>query len=168
MTNRSSFQTQIIGEFWTNLESSLDRIEEVVADCTIEELNWRPPAPETNSIYVIAVHALGHLRQGVMGVLGGGSQERDRDAEFGAVATSTNVPIPEWNDTRQQMKTVLQQLGPDVLDRVYAPINRSPQTGMSLLLLMTRHTALHEGHAELTRDLAKAATSRNDLQNGVG
>ena len=81
----SDFRTPIIGEFWNNLERSLDRLEEVMADCSIEELNWRPPAPETNSIYILGVHALGHLRQGILGVLGGGSQERDRDAEFRAV-----------------------------------------------------------------------------------
>lgn len=153
----STFRTRIIGEFWANLETSLDRIESVVADCSLDELNWKPLAPETNSIYIIAVHAMGHLRQGILGVLGEGSQERDRDAEFRAVATPENVPIPDWDTTRQEMADVLRGLGPDVLDRVYSPINRVPMTGMALMLLMTRHTALHEGHAELTRDLAKAA-----------
>jgi hypothetical protein len=155
--NADAFRTQIIGEFWTNLSKSLDRIESVMADCSIDELNWRPPAPETNSIYVLGVHSLGHLRQGIVGVLGEGSQERDRDAEFRAVATPNNVPIPDWTATRQEMLDVLQRLGPDVLDRVYVHPNRGPMTGMALLLFMTRHTALHEGHAELTRDLAKAA-----------
>ncbi len=153
----STFQTPAIEAFWNNLCDSLDRIEEVVAGCGIDQLNWRPPAPETNSIYVLAVHSLGHLRQGIVGVLGEGSQERDRDAEFRAVATSTNVPIPDWAETRQLLEDTLARLTPDVLDRVYEPINRAPMTGLALLMLMTRHTALHEGHAELTRDLAKAA-----------
>ncbi len=153
----SAFRTQSIGEFWANLETSLDRIESVMADCPIAELNWKPPAPETNSVYVIAVHALGHLRQGILGVLAEGSQARDRDAEFRAVATPENVPIPDWDTTRQQMRETLLALGPDVLDRVHAPVNRPQMTGMALMLLMTRHTALHEGHAELTRDLARAA-----------
>jgi hypothetical protein len=153
----TTFQTRAIETFWNNLCASLDRIEEVVADCSIEQLNWRPPAPETNSIYVLAVHSLGHLRQGVIGVLGEGSQERDRAAEFLAVATPTNVPIPDWAGTRQLMETTLARLAPDVLDRVYEPVNRAPMTGLALIMLMTRHTALHEGHAELTRDLAKAA-----------
>jgi len=155
--NADAFRTQIIGECWARLETSLDRLESVMADCTIEELNWRPPAPETISIYVLGVHSLGHLRQGIAGVLGEGSQERDRDAEFRAMATPDTVPIPDWTVACQEMRDVLQGLGPDVLDRVYTPINRAPMTGMELLLLMTRHTALHEGHAELTRDLVKAA-----------
>jgi hypothetical protein len=153
----SGFRTPVIGEFWANLGASLDRIDSVIASCSIEELNWRPPAPDTNSIYVLGVHSLGHLRQGIVGVLGEGSQERDRDAEFQAVATPENVPIPEWTTTRLEMRDVLQGLGPDVLDRVYDHPNRGPVTGMALLLFMTRHTALHEGHAELTRDLAKVA-----------
>ena len=156
-SDTSAFRTPIIGEFWANLETSLDRIESVMADCSIEELNWKPPALETNSVYVIAVHALGHLRQGIIGVLGEGSQERDRDAEFRAVAIPDNVPILDWETTRQEMSSVLRSLGPEVLDCVYAPLHRVPMTGMALMLLMTRHTALHEGHAELTRDLAKAA-----------
>jgi hypothetical protein len=153
----STFQAPGIETFWKNLCASLDRIEDVVADCSIEQLNWRPPAPETNSIYVLAVHSLGHLRQGIIGVLGEGSQERVRDAEFRAVATTQNVPMPGWTETRQLMETTLARLGPDVLDRVYEPVNRAPMSGLALLMLMTRHTALHEGHAELTRDLAKAA-----------
>lgn len=152
-----SFQSPAIEAFWNNLSTSLDRIEEVVADCSIEQLNWRPPAPETNSIYAIAVHSLGHLRQGIVGVLGEGSQERDRKAEFRAVATPENVPIPDWDETRRLMESTLARLTPEVLERVYEPINRAPMTGLALMLLMTRHTALHEGHAELTRDLAKAA-----------
>ena len=155
--NADAFRSQVIGEFWSNLETSLDRLEAVMADCSIDELNWRPPAPDTNSMYVLGVHSLGHLRQGILGVLGEGSQERDRDAEFRAVATPDTVPIPDWGPTRVAMQEVLRGLGPEVLDRVFSPEHRAPMTGMALMLLMTRHTALHEGHAELTRDLAKAA-----------
>ncbi len=153
----TNFQSPAIETFWNNLRHSLDRIEEVYASCSLDQLNWRPPAPETNSIHVLAVHSLGHLRQGIVGVLGEGSQERDRDAEFRAVATTANAPIPDWAETHQLMETTLARLSPDVLDRVYEPINRAPMTGLALMMLMTRHTALHEGHAELTRDLAKAA-----------
>ena len=159
MVEKAGFRTQIIGEFWGTLSASLDRLESVMADCSIEELNWRPPAPETNSIQVLGVHSLGHLRQGIVGVLGEGLQERDRESEFRAVATVDTVPIPDWKTTRQEMQAVLQLLEPDVLSRVYTSINRSPMTGMEMLLMMIRHTALHEGHAELTRDLAKAALS---------
>lgn len=153
----SGFASSVLEAFWENLRTSLDRIEDVVADCDIAELNWRPPAPETNSLYVLAVHSLGHLRQGIVGVLGGGSQERDRAAEFVAVATEANVPVPGWAETRAEMEATLRVIPSEALERVYEPINRAPMTGLALVMLMTRHTALHEGHAELARDLVKAA-----------
>jgi hypothetical protein len=153
----SAFADPTVAAFARFLGRSLDQYERVLIDCSLAELNWRPPAPETNSVYIIAVHAMGHLRQGVLGVLGGGSEERDRDAEFRAVATRAGLP-PAWAETRDAMQLVLSALPTEALARGYEPRHRGPMTGYELLAMMLRHTAIHEGHIELTRDLARAAS----------
>ena len=152
----STFADLAAAAFALFLDRALDQYERVLADCSIDELNWRPPAPETNSPYVIAVHAMGHLRQGVMSVLGGHPDIRERDAEFRAVAERAGLP-PDWAETRIAMLEVLRQLPTTTLAQGYEPINRGPITGYELLEMMLRHTGIHEGHIELTRDLAKAA-----------
>jgi len=154
----AGFRDSTIAAFWKSISASLDTFESILAACTFDELNWQPPAPGTNSIYVLAVHSLGHLRQGVLGVLGGQSEERDREAEFaGPVATADTVPVPGWLETRAAMDAVLRTLPTEALGRMYEPVGREPMTGAGLLALMTRHTALHEGHMEITRDLVQAA-----------
>lgn len=151
-----TFADPTVAAFAQFLGRSLDQYERVLTDCSLAELNWRPPAPETNSVYIIGVHAMGHLRQGVLGVLGGGSEARDRDAEFRAVATSTGLP-PAWIETREAMQAVLHALPTEALARGYEPMHRGPMTGYEMLAMMLRHTAIHEGHIELTRDLSRAA-----------
>lgn len=51
-----------------------------------EALNWRPAGPETNSIAVLATHAAASTRLLLHLALGLPDPERDRDAEFAAVA----------------------------------------------------------------------------------
>ena len=158
-----TFHDPAAAAFAEFLGLALDRYEAVVADCPVETLNWRPPAPETNSMFVLCVHAMGHLTQGVLGVLAGGPQERDRDAEFVAVATGQGLPTG-WAKTREAMTGALADLTSADLARTCHPIQREPMTGYQMLAMMQRHTSIHEGHIELTRDLAVAARE----ETGVG
>ena len=45
-----------------------------------EALNWQPPLPDTNSMFVIAYHAAGATDQWVNGYVGRQTVERDRAA----------------------------------------------------------------------------------------
>src|SRR5262249_2140129 len=61
-----------------------------------KELNWRPPAPGTNSLYVLAYHTLANAGENVLGVLCGQLVERNRSSEFVAAGVSSTAarPVP--------------------------------------------------------------------------
>ncbi len=152
-----SFASAEVGSFWRFTLRSLDGFMEIVDGLTVGELNWRPPAPDTNSIYALTAHTLGNVRMHVFRVLLGQTIDRDRDGEFRSVADASNVPIPAWPTLRSEVETALRGLPPEAMDRSFEHPVFGPLTGREVLMVMMRHTAEHLGHVELTRDLIVAA-----------
>lgn len=146
-----------LAQVWPYVEQTLERMMTVVHGCSIEQLNWRPPAPETNSVYILAIHTLANARMNTLQVLCGRDIERDRDAEFRAVANETNAAIPEWPAIRDELRAAVAALPGDAMDRVCSHPVGGEVTGREVVMLLARHAAEHVGHAELTRDLASAA-----------
>jgi len=60
-------------------------------------LNWRPPAPQANSLYVLATHTLANAQQNILGVLCGQAVERDREAEFAVAGSTASALIEQWH-----------------------------------------------------------------------
>ncbi len=52
----SSFANQEAATFWRYITGSVDRFVALAATLDLAGLTWRPPAPETNSIYALAIH----------------------------------------------------------------------------------------------------------------
>jgi hypothetical protein len=152
----STFANAETGAFWRYISGTLDRFMEVVADCTVDELNWRPPAPDTNSIYVLAVHTLANARQGILGTLCGQDVSRNREEEFVQVADEQNARIPGWPALRAELERGLAGLDPARLDATVEHAQRGLVAGREILIIVARHAAEHLGQAELTRDLARA------------
>jgi hypothetical protein len=152
-----TFANPELAAFWRYISSTLDRFMDVVADCTVDELNWRPPAPDTNSIYVLAVHTLANARQNILGTLCGQDITRNRDEEFVQIADEQNARIPTWSALRADLERSLAGLDPLRLDVTVEHANRGVVTGREILIIVARHAAEHLGQAELTRDLAHAA-----------
>lgn len=155
-----AFNSSEIAAFWGTISSTLDRFAGVVAGCTVEELNWRPPAPDTNSIYVLAVHTLANARQNLLSVLCGHDDRRNRDEEFVQAADEENANLPWWPGLRAELERSLAALDAAQLDRIVKHPQRGPISGREVLLLVTRHAGEHVGQAELTRDLARAEGRR--------
>ena len=148
MTTASAFAEPLIG--------AIDRIIACMDGLDAEGINWKPPAPETNSLYVLAVHMTGTTEQSIIGVLGGEEVHRDRDAEFAAVGESTEWIHQRWADLKPKIRQTLETLTEEDLARVYEHPRRGPRTGLGLLIFITNHANEHVGHAELTRDMLKA------------
>ncbi len=163
--DRSRFASEEVASFWRFTLRSLDGFMEIVDSLTVEELNWRPPSPDANSIYALAAHTLGNVRMHVFRVLLGQTIDRDRDGEFRSVADASNVPIPGWAALRAEVETALGALPPDAIDRTFEHPVFGPLTGREVLMVMMRHTAEHHGHVGLTRDLIVAArpSGRTDI-----
>lgn len=125
-----------------------------------EGLNWRPPAPETNSVVVLATHTMATVEETVCGVLGGQPVTRDRDAEFSATADDAAPLSARWEVVQARLRETLESQPPDALDREVNHPRRGKMTGRHLLITIAQHAAEHAGHAELTRDLYRASAQR--------
>jgi len=158
--DRTRFASAEIASFWWFTHRSLEGYMEILETLSIDELNWRPPAPETNSIYALTAHVLGNVRLHVFRVLLGEAIERDRQGEFQSVAEASNVPVPAWPALRQEVEDALAALPAEILDRPFEHPVYGTIPGRDVLMVMMRHTAEHHGQVELTRDLAVAARHR--------
>ncbi len=144
---------------WPYIERSIDRI--VAALQSLEDtgipLGWRPPAAGANSVYVLAVHALGNTEEQLLGVLCGLEVTRDREAEFAATPGSAAAIASEWRALAARIESAFGALTEvDLADSKRHP-RRGEITGLEVLIVVARHMAEHAGQAELTRDLALAA-----------
>ena len=68
------------------LAESLDKIRRGIAGLTVDQLNAKPAGGETNSVAVIATHALASTRSYMSIAVGAPPPPRDRPAEFRTVA----------------------------------------------------------------------------------
>jgi len=142
---------------WRYIASSLDRLVACLEGLSETQLNWRPPAPDTNSLYALAIHTLGNAEENLLQTLAGGSVDRDRDEEFAAQGASAQAVGARWATLRPALRAHLASLPADALDTAYAHPRRGTITGREILIVVARHAAEHLGQAELTRDLLRAA-----------
>ncbi len=117
-----------------------------------DALNWRPPIPETNSIYVLAVHVLGAEMWWIQEIVGGQSTGRHRPAEFVAQGSDLGWLPERMRDVAERSEAVLAGLTDADLRGV-----RQRQDGTVTvqwcILHVIDHYSRHLGHLELTRQL---------------
>ena len=137
--------------------SSLERLLQVVNGLSEERLNWRPPAPNTNSLYALAVHTMSNTEENILYTLFDQTSPRERAQEFLAHGSSADMLTTRWQDLRVQLQNAILNLSAKDLRREHDHPHRGPITGLDILIIVARHTAEHLGQAELTRDLLLAA-----------
>lgn len=157
--NHPLFASEEVAIFWRYIRSSLDRLMGVLDGQPPEVLSWRPPAPSTNSIFVLAHHTLANVRVNLLGTMCDQEFARDRDSEFTAMAVEHAAAGVPWPELRVEIEEALSRLAKDALDAEYVHHWRGNITGRELLIIVARHATEHLGQAELTRDLAVAALS---------
>ena len=143
---------------WPYIARSIEQIIGALSD--LEDagvpLDWRPPAPEANSVYTLAVHALGTTEHRLLEVLCGIDVDREREAEFAATGGSATAIVDDWRALKARITTALEELSDaDLATPRQHPI-RGEISGLDVLIVVARHMAEHAGQAELTRDLALA------------
>ena len=141
--------------FWRYIVGSLDRLVALLDGLSADELDWRPPAPEANSLYTLAIHTLGNAEENLLETLGGQPIGRDRAGEFAARGDEAPVTA-RWAALRPRLAETLAALPPGALDSTYQHPRRGAISGRDILLVVARHAAEHLGQAELTRDLLRA------------
>src|SRR5919108_4321157 len=73
-----------------------------------EALNWHPTSDETNSVYALAVHALGAERQWIHARTGGRKIERDRAAEFRAKGDGAAALHSQYETVARETREILE------------------------------------------------------------
>ncbi len=143
--------------FWRYIAGSIERLVEMLGELSEAELNWRPPAPDSNSLFVLATHTLANTEENILGTLCGIAVQRRREAEFQAYGPTPEPIRQRWARLRAEVEAALGALAPEALRTLRPHPRRGPITGREILIVVARHAAEHLGQAELTRDLMRAA-----------
>ena len=154
--DETRFADPEVATFWRYIASSVDRLVELAATIDARGLAWCPPAPDTNSVYALAIHTIGNAEENILQTLCGQSVGRERDAEFARIGTAVAVRA-RWQDLRPRLADALAPLSPGDLERERPHPRRGTINGRDVLIVVARHAAEHLGQAELTRDLWRAA-----------
>jgi uncharacterized damage-inducible protein DinB len=139
------------------LGDSLDELRQAVDGCSPEQLNRRPAGEETNSLTVLATHALHSTRSWISLATGADLPHRDRPAEFRVVVEDVGAFISWFDATAGECRALLDAADPFDPGRVGTAPWRAddraaePVTAAWALLHALSHLREHVGHAQLTR-----------------
>lgn len=136
-------------------DSISEKIERIIATLdgrSTEEINMRPPVPETNSLLVLAIHTMGSTEEGVFQGIGDENVGRDREGEFKVTGSSTDEVRAKWADLQPRLQSFIEGLSDEQLAADCEHPRRGAMTARAILLHATTHASEHVGHAELTRD----------------
>jgi uncharacterized damage-inducible protein DinB len=148
----------------SNVASLLDYIGHDV----IEQLRSVPEAllnqplalPETNTLFALATHLVGAGEAWVLVQAGGRAIPRDREAEFHATGTLAEL-VERYERWIADTHEVLESLPDEEMERVvsarttwFRHFTRQP-TVRDCLLHAVEHSALHQGHIQLTCQLLR-------------
>ena len=149
-TNESELYRYHLRRLITWYIEALDAISE-------ETFAWQPPAEQTNSLAAICSHAISSAEWWVISCVGDGPIDRDRDAEFAA--------LPTWTELRPRFAGFLanaEALFTGMTSEQLATISRHPagdRMNRRCLTHTVEHLGLHLGHVEVTIDWWKATQS---------
>jgi len=132
------------------LHAVLERALEGLAP---EALDWSP-GPHMNSLCVLAVHVTGAQRYWIGDVVGRDPSGRNREVEFRAQGTDGAALRLRLNRTLEHTRGVLDTLTLQDLEasRTSPRDGREYTVGWALAHAL-EHTAIHVGHAQITRQL---------------
>jgi hypothetical protein len=135
------------------LGQSLEELRRGVDGLSVEQLNARPAAGDTNSIAVIVTHAIGSTRSWLSVAMGAPLPDRDRPSEFRAVAADG---FDAWTqDAIAGCLGVLDGASWDPM-RVGTPNwiqPAQPRTAAYAASHALAHLGEHVGHLHMTREL---------------
>jgi hypothetical protein len=135
------------------LESMFLEVQHAMDGLPQEGVDW-VPGPNTNSLAVLAVHVAGSARYLIGDVIAEEPSHRDRAAEFATQGLSADVLKQRLEESLAYVRGVLVKLTPADLETT----RKFPRDGSLVTVAWCvghtlEHTAMHAGHAQLTRQL---------------
>lgn len=159
--DESKIPNKEIESFWTFIKSSVSSMVSCLDGLCEEDLNWRPPTENANSLHVIPTHMMGNMEEIILGILCGQRiGNRQRESEFRVTGNSSEPVKQRWKELQEKIAFNLAQLPPDAMDQEYIHPRRGKITGHEILIIVATHAAEHNGQAKLTRDLLFTARGK--------
>jgi uncharacterized damage-inducible protein DinB len=144
-------EVQALMEQFERIHAEIFKWSEGLTD---DQLNWKPPIKDTNSIGNLMSHILGAEMFVVVDRIGGQSINRDRAAEFSDRVTR-NWLVQRRTEVEKQVRETLDKLTPADLSRVVTTVNGEAPVGKFLLYLVS-HLSGHMGQVIMTRKVLNA------------
>jgi uncharacterized damage-inducible protein DinB len=121
---------------------------------TEDQINWKPPVTDTNSIGNLMSHILGAEMFSVVERIGGQSINRDRAAEFSDRVTREGL-VQRRAEVEKQVRETLDKLTTADLSRIVTTPNGEASVGKFLIYLVS-HLSGHMGQVIMTRKVLHA------------
>jgi uncharacterized damage-inducible protein DinB len=147
----------IMQSFFTNYLNTLlelhAEIRAAVKGLPQNALNWIPGA-NMNSLHVLVIHLIGAERYWIGDVIVGEPSGRDRESEFMVQGLSEYELVQKLGEIENYIEKALEPLVLQDLDeqRISPRNGRAVTLGWALCHAL-KHTALHVGHIQITRQL---------------
>lgn len=141
------------------LDQAVADAHSAIEGASVEDLNWRPTREDTNSIAVLAVHAMGATRMWFSVALAAPLPQRDREQEFAAAATGAADLLRLVNSTHTDCQRLLDDARVDdwaVMRRAHPRPDSSTERQVTAAWALTHaleHLREHVGQMSLTRQL---------------
>jgi uncharacterized damage-inducible protein DinB len=139
---------------WEQFERVHNEIFKWSEGLSDDQLNWKPPAEDTNSIGNLMSHILGAELFSVVNRVGGQPVNRDRSAEFGNRVTRDGL-VQRRAEVEKRVRETLDKVTEADLDRVVTTPNGEAPAGRFLIYLVS-HISGHMGQVIMTRKLLDA------------
>lgn len=140
-------------DYLDSLKELHTEIMNTICDLPREALDWSPFSGG-NSCNIIVTHVVGAEKFWLGDVVAGNPTGRDRDAEF----KTRNLTIADLEARLQESSTfageVLNELNPEDLETSRISPRNNQEISVAWALNHTlKHTAIHLGHIQITRQL---------------
>jgi uncharacterized damage-inducible protein DinB len=146
-----------VQSFFTNYLNNLrefhDEIRNAVKGLPQSALDWSSGS-DMNSINVLVIHLIGAERYWLGDVIAGESSGRDRESEFMIQGLSEKELFQKLSEIENYVEKSLETFALQELDekRISPRNGREVTVGWALCHAL-KHTSLHVGHIQITRQL---------------
>jgi uncharacterized damage-inducible protein DinB len=141
-------------DYLNNLQELHNDIQSTIEEFPRTALDWTPPGSSLNSLSVLIVHLTGAESYWLGDVVARESFGRDREAEFQEREMGLDALTDRLTDSLVYARRVLEKLTlQDLETSRISPRNGRQVTVAWALAHALKHTALHVGHIQITRQL---------------
>jgi uncharacterized damage-inducible protein DinB len=138
------------GDYINRLQLMHNELRSALSGLPLPALDWIP-GEAANSLAAIAVHTAGAERYWIGDLIAGEPSGRDREAEFRTFGLSAEALQERLDASLAYVQQVLEGLALDDLNDWRTLRDGSHKTVGWILAHVLSHTALHAGHAQVTR-----------------